>query len=372
MSADEIRDLAAAISKIDLNDHDLVERVRAELSKALRALSPYNRTRLTGEDLANRFTMKRLREGPMFDYNTKMENFHWTAHEVKPHLDKFNSLPDNIRHGVLLILAFFASADVLVMENVSATSYRDASAQLFASTQAQNEAVHAVTYLKLLEAYVPDLKDRIPLFDAIVHGKSVERKAKWVLRFLGDDVEYATRVAAFVIVERLLFPSAFAFIWYIRDRYPSVLPALEYANNLIARDEALHGKAWAAYLRHHCKDEVPADLITEMIREATERDIEFAEEMIPEDLWHMNKRKMAEFVKHEANETADLLGVPHVYPGVRNPFSFVENRDVILRAAVHEAPDGMGAPYRHADRGTDDESDDTDDTEDDASSDDSD
>ena len=156
----------------------------------------------------------------------------------------WEKVTDNERRFVSHVLAFFASSDGIVMENLAARFMQEVAlpeARSFYAFQMAMESIHGETYSLMLDHVVktdtPEEKEH--LFRAIDTMPCVAKKAEWALRWIGDaDAPFGDRLLAFAVVEGIVFSGAFCAIYWLKKR--SLFPGLCFANALIARDEGMH------------------------------------------------------------------------------------------------------------------------------------
>ncbi len=89
----------------------------------------------------------------------------WTVEEVDLHSDlpDLSRLSAAERHLVSRLVAFFATGDTIVANNLVLNLYQHVNSpegRLYLSRQLFEEAVHVQFYLTLLDTYVPDEKER--------------------------------------------------------------------------------------------------------------------------------------------------------------------------------------------------------------------
>ena len=89
----------------------------------------------------------------------------WTVEEVDLHSDlaDLQRLSDGERHLIGRLVAFFATGDSIVANNLVLTLYKHINspeARLYLSRQLFEEAVHVQFYLTLLDTYLPDETER--------------------------------------------------------------------------------------------------------------------------------------------------------------------------------------------------------------------
>ena len=169
----------------------------------------------------------------------------WTAEEIDLSSDVNNwqeRLNDNERHFISMVLAFFAGADGIIVENLAERFCREVTlpeAHSFYGFQTATESIHQETYCLLIDSYITDPKQREMLFSAHTTVPSVERKAKWAQRYIGSDAPLPKdSLVAFAAVEGIFFSGAFCSIFWLKKR--GLMPGLTFSNELISRDEGLH------------------------------------------------------------------------------------------------------------------------------------
>jgi ribonucleoside-diphosphate reductase subunit M2 len=111
------------------------------------------------------------------------------------------------------ILAFFATADGIVVENLALRFSNEVGAmeaRMFYHFQAAMENIHGETYGLLLDYYIQDAAEKEALFEAISTVPCIAKKAQWALKYIGEDSSFATRLVAFACVEGIFFRRAFA------------------------------------------------------------------------------------------------------------------------------------------------------------------
>jgi ribonucleoside-diphosphate reductase beta chain len=294
-------------------------------------------------------TLRPMRYPLFFDHFRDAIKNTWTVEEVDLHSD----LPDLARlspaerHLVGRLVAFFATGDTIVANNLVLNLYQHVNSpegRLYLSRQLFEEAVHVQFYLNLLDTYVPDETERFEAFAAVQNIPSIKRKADFCFRWI-DSVfelrELATREdrRAFLLnlicfatcIEGLFFYGAFAYVYFLRSR--GLLHGLASGTNWVFRDESMH-MAFAFDVVDTVRREEPdlfdeqlASEVGEMIAEAVECEVQFAEDLLGQGVSGMSLADMREYLQHVADRRLAQLGVPPRY-GSRNPFAFMELQDV--------------------------------------------
>ena len=160
------------------------------------------------------------------------------------------------------------------------------------------ENIHSETYSLLIDTYVKDSEEKDRLLNAIETIPSVEQKAKWALKWIGDDSQFAKRLVAFAAVEGIFFSGSFCAIFWLKKR--GLMPGLTSSNELISRDEGLHTD-FAVLLYKMLNKKLSYDIIKEIITEAVEIEKEFIVDSIPCRLIGMNSDLMCEYIEFVAD-----------------------------------------------------------------------
>ena len=117
---------------------------------------------------------------------------------------------------------------------------------------------------------------------------------------------------AFAAVEGIFFSGSFCAIFWIKKR--GLMPGLCFSNELISRDEGLHCD-FATLLYGMLKKKLHPELVQEIIRDATQIEIEFVCDAIPVALIGMNQNLMTQYIQFVADRLCHALGVPKIYHG---------------------------------------------------------
>ena len=134
-------------------------------------------------------TLRPMRYPHFFDrYRDAIKNT-WTVEEVDLHSDltDLDRLSAAERHLVSRLVAFFATGDTIVANNLVLNLYQHVNSpegRLYLSRQLFEEAVHVQFYLNLLDTYVPDEDERTAAFAAVENIPSIRRKAEFCFRWI--------------------------------------------------------------------------------------------------------------------------------------------------------------------------------------------
>ena len=255
-------------------------------------------------------------------YKTQSDCF-WRAEEIDLRSDKFHELSDNEQFFVSHILAFFAGADGIVLENLASrflVEVQIPEARSFYGFQIAMENIHGETYSLLIDSYIKDDAKKTKLLNGVDNYPCIKKKADWALRWIGDGSSFATRLIAFAVVEGIFFSGAFCSIYWLKKR--GLMAGLTFSNELIARDEALHTE-FAVLLYSKLQDKISEVRIHEIIKEAVEIEVEFICGALPCRLIGMNSANMTTYIKFVADRLSVQLGCKKIY-NESNPFDFME------------------------------------------------
>lgn len=294
-------------------------------------------------------TLRPMRYPQFFDrFKDAIKNT-WTVEEVDLHSDlaDLSKLSPPERHLVSRLVAFFATGDTIVANNLVLNLYQHINSpegRLYLSRQLFEEAVHVQFYLNLLDTYVTDDAERTAAFAAVENIPSIARKAEFCFRWidsLGDLHQLKTRDdrRAFLLnlicfaacIEGLFFYGAFAYVYFLRSR--GLLHGLASGTNWVFRDESMH-MAFAFDVVDTVRAEEPElfddamhQQVREMLAEAVECEVQFAADLLGQGVSGMSLVDMREYLQHVADRRLATLGIAPLY-GSRNPFAFMELQDV--------------------------------------------
>lgn len=183
----------------------------------------------------------------------------WTAEEIDLAADVGdweNKLTVNERFFISNVLAFFASSDGIVNENLAERFMQDvqyAEAKFFYGFQIAMENVHSETYSLLIDTYIRDHDEKDRLLHAVERVPCVEKKARWAMKWIeSQEASFGERLVAFAAVEGIFFSASFCAIFYLKTR--NLMPGLCFSNELISRDEGLHTDFACLLFTNHIKN----------------------------------------------------------------------------------------------------------------------
>jgi ribonucleoside-diphosphate reductase beta chain len=273
----------------------------------------------------------------------------WTVEEVDLHADltDLDKLSAAERHLVSRLVAFFATGDTIVANNLVLNLYQHVNSpegRLYLSRQLFEEAVHVQFYLNLLDTYVPDDDERAAAFAAVENIPSIRRKADFCFRWIDSvfelrKLETKEHRRAFLLnlicfaacIEGLFFYGAFAYVYFLRSR--GLLHGLASGTNWVFRDESMH-MAFAFDVVEQVRAEEPdlfddkmAAQVREMLAEAVDCETQFAADLLDAGVPGLPLSDMSTYLEHVADRRLTQLGLEPMY-GAANPLAFMELQDV--------------------------------------------
>jgi len=279
---------------------------------------------LTPDD--NRYVMFPIKYDDVWQMYKRQVDCFWIVNEVNlaQDLNDWNSLNEDERQFIKMVLAFFSASDGAVTENLAMRFMSDvqiSEARAFYGFQIAIENIHSEMYSLLIDTYIKDAEEKTKLFEATKNYPCIAKKFNWATKWLNDKrSSFAARLVAFACVEGLLFSSSFASIYWLKKR--GLMPGLTFSNELISRDEALHTE-FAILLYSKLERKLSKKRINEIIKEAVEIEKEFITEAIPCRMIGMNAKLMTQYIEFVADRLALQLGYDKIYNSL-NPFDFME------------------------------------------------
>jgi ribonucleoside-diphosphate reductase beta chain len=273
----------------------------------------------------------------------------WTVEEVdfsRDTADLQRLLPSE-RHLVQRLVAFFATGDSIVSNNLVLNLYQHINApeaRMYLSRQLYEEALHVQFYLTLLDTYIPDHAEREAAFDAIRTVPSIRHKAEFCFRWM-DSIgapgplegpagrrRFLLNLVCFsTCIEGLFFFAAFAYVYFLRNK--GLLQGLASGTNWVFRDESMHMRFALAVVDTVRREEpqlfdaaLQADIVA-MIREAVDCETRFAEDLLGQGVPGLSLQDMRAYLEHTADQRLQNLGMAPIF-GTANPLSFMELQDV--------------------------------------------
>ncbi len=274
----------------------------------------------------------------------------WTVEEVDFASD-VNDLRAKMgpadRHLINRLVAFFATGDSIVSNNLVLNLYKHINApeaRMYLSRQLYEEALHVQFYLTLLDTYMPDPEERHQAFAAIENIPSIRGKGQFCMKWMDsinelnelktteDRRRFLLNLICFgSCIEGLFFFAAFAYVYFLRSR--GLLHGLATGTNWVFRDESAHMAFGFEVIKvarteqPELFDESMKTRVYQMLEEAIECEMLFAEDLLSGGVAGLSAKDMRQYLQFVADQRFMMLELPTRY-NVKNPFDFMELQDV--------------------------------------------
>jgi ribonucleoside-diphosphate reductase beta chain len=274
----------------------------------------------------------------------------WTVEEVDFSMDVTDlrgKMTPAERHLISRLVAFFATGDSIVSNNLVLNLYKHINApeaRMYLSRQLYEEALHVQFYLTLLDTYIPDHAEREAAFSAVENIPSIRKKAEFCLKWIdsihelehlntrADRQRFLLNLICFAAcIEGMFFFAAFAYVYFLRSK--GLLHGLASGTNWVFRDESCHMNFAFDVVKQVRKEE--ADLfdvdlerqIAAMLDEAVDCEVQFADDILSGGVPGLSASDMRQYLEFIADQRLAMLGMSKIY-GAKNPFSFMDLQDV--------------------------------------------
>lgn len=268
----------------------------------------------------------------------------WLPSEVPMAKDielwKSDTLSQDERHVIMRNLGFFATAESLVGNNIVLAIFRhitNPEARQYLLRQAFEEAVHTHTFLYICESLNLDEGELFNMYNEI---PCIHKKDSFQMQLTADvlqenfstaTIEGAQKflenlIGYYLIMEGIFFYSGFVMIlsFHRQNKMTGIGEQYQY----ILRDETIHLN-FGIDLINGIKEENPQlwtlefqRHITELVQEAVELEIAYAEECLPRGILGLRAPMFRDYVQHIADRRLERIGLKAVY-GSKNPFPWM-------------------------------------------------
>lgn len=276
----------------------------------------------------NRFVLFPIKYEDIWNMYKKAEASFWTTEEVdlSKDLQDWKKLSENEKYFITHVLAFFASADGIVGENLVQRLYNVVQfpeARCFYGFQIAIENIHSEMYSILIDTYIQDKEKKNNIFNAITTMNHVKEKAEWALLWINNEnASFAEILIAFACVEGIFFSGSFAAIFWLKKK--GVMPGLTFSNELISRDEGLHCDFACLIFNKYIINKPTNNTITNIVKSAVNLEKDFVTNALPVGLLGMNSKLMNIYIEFVADRLLIELGCEKIFNS-KNPFDFMEN-----------------------------------------------
>ena len=253
---------------------------------------------------------------------------------------KSNDLSDGERLVIMRNLGFFSTAESLVGNNIVLAIFKHVTnpeVRQYLLRQGFEEAIHTHTFHYIVESLSLDQSEIFNMYNEVnsIHAKDTfEMKlTEKVLdpNFKTDSLEGTQQflenlIGYYIIMEGIFFYSGFVMIlsFHRQNKMTGIGEQFQY----ILRDETIHLN-FGIDLINGIKEENPGvwteafrSHITNLIKEAVELEIAYAQDCLPKGILGLSAPMFREYVQHIADRRLERIGLKPVY-GSKNPFPWM-------------------------------------------------
>lgn len=274
------------------------------------------------DETNKRLVLLPIRHPNLWNIFKEQQSVLWTTEEIDWNGDvsDFQSLKPAAQTFLLRVIAFFASSDMLVIDNLMDQFMSEvtvAECRTFYTLQGYIETIHSETYATALQKFAP-ADQRDALFHAVAREPTIKAKGDYALKYMNQSRPFEERLWAFCIFEGVLFAASFASLYWLRTK--DKCKGLTFSNELIQRDESLHAKFGVEMLKMLSLGKERAAAI---LKEAVAIEEAFVRAALPENLVGLGTDDMVQYVQYCADRLFSMLGHSAIW-NVQQPFAFME------------------------------------------------
>lgn len=221
--------------------------------------------------------------------------------------ESFTTLDQDDKHSVLGIIGFlFNSHETVTASLLQSLSneIQNPEVKFFLSCQESMKSIHYEMSLSLIQAYIPDPPERMPLL--ISMQSFFSGKKDWIQRWIENkSVTFPVRFLALAVAERIFVSRCTALTQWLQMQHQNFCPGLSLAIEFICRDKELNTDfvcLLSQYLTHKPSEKEICDLVAEA--EQIERDFFQTHFQVS----HMNLSDVWSHIKSRAETLVEELG----------------------------------------------------------------
>jgi ribonucleoside-diphosphate reductase beta chain len=257
----------------------------------------------------NRLNLYPIKYNDIWDMYLKSVAAFWVPNEIvlTEDIKDWSKLDIDEKHFLSSVLAFFASSDFIVNENLD-FNFTDAvqipELKMFYHFAAMMEDIHSQTYQIMLNSLVQNSEEQLSLYNSVKTSKTIKQKADWARKYIQNG-SFVQRVVAFSMVEGIFFSGSFCAIFWCKKR--GLMPGLCQANELISRDEGMHRDMACLLYSNYIQNKLSKSELLDMLQEAVNIEKEFIEYSLPYKLDSMNNILMGQYIEYVADHLLETL-----------------------------------------------------------------
>ena len=292
---------------------------------------------------SDRYSLYPIQDEKTFFYVNKHISTVWTNIEMNYSEDKrdFLTLLPHQRRIVSLILAFFSSADGVILNNLAFRFILEAKTleeKSFYIVQQFMELIHSEAYSLAINSLISDPEERERLFRAADTHPTVKRKNEFMEKYLFSSLEKPYRLVAFACAEGIFFISAFLIVFWFR--VIGKLNVLIFLNEQVSKDETLHRDFAVHLFRMHGAE---SKKVQDIVREAVEIEIDFIRDVLEVEEEDLTVKQSINYIHRLGNRLLYDMGVEEIFPEEGELPTWMQNISRQQKANLYEV---RGGNYR--------------------------
>lgn len=246
----------------------------------------------------------------------------WSAKTLEWSSDRkqFPSLPGRYQKLFLQLFGIFSPLDGAVSANVlrlacEAPTYN---AMMFLIMQLKIELTHSEAYGQAAMSVPVSEAQKREVFEFVDKQACVQRKTKFVEKFIESDESWAIRSVAAACSEGIFFVSLFSLIFYFRSK--GILKTFIEMNSYVMTDETLHRGFYCSEAKLHLKPDEYERSIS-IIKEAVDIEIAMLTFLLQEPIDSIEAdtaagltiENLSNYVRGLGDQIARLCGMSDIY-----------------------------------------------------------
>ena len=258
----------------------------------------------------------------LWNFLNKQRACIWFVEEIDLSKDNFNSLTENEKTFIKMILAFFSQFDGIVNLNITEhllEKIQIIEAQYNYRWQMAMEDIHSDMYGLLIESYIKNDEEKEKLRNAISNFYVLNELKLWGEKWLQKD-NFAIALLVNMFIEGISLVLLCLIFHIAQD---NKLPGLCKYNEFISRDEGMHTE-FAIMIYNKLENRLKKEEIYEILDEMLIINEKFILQTLPCKLIGMSSTKMIEYVKYISDRLLYKLNYPKRFNIMENPIPFMD------------------------------------------------
>ncbi len=243
-----------------------------------------------------------------------------------------NFLTDDERLVVKRCLGFFAGSESLVSNNLLLQIFKwinDGECRQYIARQCFEETLHNLTVVYICDSLSLDISEVYEAYKNIPSIKAKDDFLMGITRGKSESPQDILRniITYYIVCEGILFFSGFTMLLSFgrQNKLPGISEQIQYT----LKDESLHLE-FGTQLINEIKQSYPelwtkqfTEEITEHIRKATDLEIQYAHDVLPNGILGLNAGMFIDYMQFMANKRLNSIGLSTIFPAKSNPFPWM-------------------------------------------------